>query len=124
MNQDSTEPQKTIQPPVEIVIPPSPQPNSTIRPSEKKAPLYGSVGADPQGMDKIPTSVRSAVMWIVSGPVVLFVLIVLNVIVNLLIPNGSIIATLVDIVLWAGALVGIALLVVGPVIGIIKLIKN
>lgn len=124
MNQDSTEPQKPIQPPVEIVIPPAPQPNSTVMPSEKKAPLYGTVGADPKGIEKIPTSARKAIMWIVSGPVVLFVLIVLNVIFNLLIPNGSIIATITDILLGAGALVGIVLLVAGPIIGIIKLAKN
>ena len=124
MNQDSTEPQKPIQPPVEIVVPPAPQPNSTVMPSEKKAPLYGNVGTDPQGIQKIPTSARTAIMWIVSGPVILFMLIVLNVIFSFFIPNGSIIDTIIDIILWAGALVGIVLLVAGPIIGIIKLAKS
>ena len=58
MNPQTDETPQQIVPPAEITIPPAQTaaPNTTIRPTDKSASLYGAIGTDPQGLEKIPNN--------------------------------------------------------------------
>lgn len=72
-------------------------------------------------------AVRNAILWIISGPVVLIALAVLSVFFRLLLALGGGVSSLVIVVNmlgFIGGLVGMLLLVIGPIVGIIILGKN
>lgn len=124
MDQDPINSPQTIQPRVEITASPALPPSSTVVPSDKKAPLYGSVGVDPRGIQKIPSGIRGIVMLIISGPVILFVAMILNVLLQLLAPADSILFRIASTALWILGFIGVIMILVGPIVGIIKLLKR
>jgi len=76
-------------------------------------------------MTKYHKSVIIGILWIFSGPLLLIMVVLLNVLLHFVFKqNDSSIAPIVNILSWLLGAVGLLLVLAGPIIGVIFLSKK
>jgi len=66
-----------------------------------------------------------AILWIASGFIALILTVLLQIIVRFVFnTNDGAIVTIINIFSWLGGVAGVVLLFVGPVVGIVTLVKK